>query len=203
MYIRLLALTTCLFGAFAVHSQNVANVPNPTARTTMLVSEGIYNGCGIRVVGLVLGSELVFPVYGWDFNVTLLRGGQSMASALKTEVSLYQNEAQLRRADGEMKKVSSTWIQVEGATPIKAYKSGIPGENGLSSMTTYEAEALLEPMVAVASGESPIFLLGVQLQSERATRIYRFRPQLAKEDGEAFMQCARTLVNQIQAPPGK
>lgn len=180
-------------------AQNVANVEGVASRATVMLSDGEYRGCGMRFVGMDLDPRAIrFPVYTFDFNVSLMKFGQSsLGVVLKTELTQARSERDLQRASGPLMKVGSTWLQPEGREPWKAAKSGIAGENGLSSMSTYQLTPnMLEYLLEVANGEDTRLLLGVTLAGNTNTRVYRFHPQLQKEDAAAFLSCSKAMVDQ-------
>jgi hypothetical protein len=100
--------------------------------------------------------------------------------------------------NSQLLKVAETWLQPEGAAPIKPYRTGVAGENGLSSMSGYPFEMWADELLAIAKGEGRPLLLGVRLASEKATRIYRFEPKLNQEDAKAYVQCVSTMAGQLQ-----
>lgn len=191
--------------AFPVMAQNVTNVSGVLARSTVLLTEGRYNACGMRFVGVDVGDQPRFPVFAFDFNVTFARfEDAAFGVILKTEITRLENLKEMQTANGKLVKVAATWLQAEGRDPWKAVKSKVAGENGLSSMSFYPADGLFDYLADVAGGKDSRLLLGAQLASERGTRIYRFTPTLQAEDADAYVACVRSMLQQAeQASPRK
>lgn len=190
-----LAVSVCT----SVSAQNVINVDGVHSRSTMLVTDGRYNSCGLRFVGVPIGDRIVFPIYTWDMNVTLMRSnGGGLAAIHKAELSILQNMDEAKKASGKLKKLKSTWIQAEGMEAWTPTIKGLAGENGMSSMTGYEAAPVFEWMAAAAAGSAGPLLLGVEAADEKAVRIYRFQPKVEHADAEAFRACTGTLIEQVR-----
>lgn len=199
----LLWAATLMGLANGAQAQNVRNIDQAASGATITVSnQGVYKSCGLRFVGIDLDARRpIFPAYGFDFNLVVTRFDEKRSAALlKTQITRLVDIAEVRAASGKLVKLNSTWVQVEGIEPLKAAKTGIPGENGLSSMSVYgNVMGALEALVAIATGEKQrVLLLGAQVAGESAVRIYRITPQVEKKDGDAFLVCAAALGDQWQ-----
>lgn len=200
---RELVLAAALVGCSSAWAQNVTNVDRPVSRATVMFSNGEYRSCGLRFVGIALSSvQPIYPAYGWDFNITIGSVGSKdqFAAVLKTEVSKVDSPEALRTAP--LVKVADTWLQAEGKRAARPLKSGIPGENGLSSMTLYPLGDWTDILLGAVRGDGQPLLLGVRLDGEKATRVYRFTPDVQAEDGKAFAGCMLAMIDQLQQKPG-
>lgn len=148
--------------------------------------------------GVDLRDPPVFPALALDFNLTVMRSPNRLFSVLKTEVTRLRRMEDLTQRTGSLTKVSRTWIQREDAEPVKPVKLGIPGDNGLSSMTTYPVDDIFRHLAETATGVDVWFLLGVQLASEKNSRVFRFKASVSPEDSASYMACARALVLRAQ-----
>ena len=154
----------------------------------------------MRFVGVDLDKRAIrYPVYSFDFNVSLMKFRASLGVVLKTELTQLRSQQELERVGGSLMKVTSTWLQAEGREPWKAHTSGIAGENGLSSMSAYPLmPSMLEYLVDIAGGQDTRLLLGINVAGTSNTRVYRFQPKLQKEDANAFLSCAEAMINQAK-----
>jgi hypothetical protein len=200
---RFLLVFAGLLTPVSICAQGISNVQGVASRATVIFSDGIYKSCGLRFVGLDFDpARPTFPTLGFDFNLTVMNfEGRVPVAVLKTEVTRSMNLEQLRTASGKLERLTDTWVQAEGAPPLTPSKVGIAGENGLSSMTTYhqpqQVPQVLGHLMDVATGSRTTLLLGAKLASERGNRVYRFTPEVKTEDGEAFVACAKAMVNQM------
>lgn len=159
-----------------------------------------YNGCGLRFIGMdtePLARSM--PTAMWDFSLTVMRGreGQGLFAVLKTEVHQVEVKDLGNPTGARPRKVLETWFQPEGDKAWKSDRNRIPGENGVASLTIYPVGGVMGSlMAAVENNGSAKFLLGIRLEGERGTSVYRFVPRVARPDGEAFMACAQALIDQ-------
>lgn len=185
-------------------AQSVTPVSDVAARATVTMGEGgKYKTCGLRFVGLDIDAQRpVYPAHGFDFNLVVsLRGKGELVGMLKAELSKITTREQLTKPGASLQKVRTAWVQAEGLAPFAPGKSGIPGENGLSSLAIYpDPEAVIEALLEAAkgAGKRP-WLLGIEVAAERGARVYRFTPKVQQDDGATFLACASGLADEMSA----
>jgi hypothetical protein len=140
--------------------------------------------------------------YAWDLDLRVKRGPQPghLVGLVKTELARMRGPGAMRSP----LKVRATWFLQEG-TPFSQPLPASPGESGNAATTSYDAGTVLKALADAANDEKPHFLLGIQLESESATRVYRFSPKVKPADATEFVHCASALINQEigTAAPGR
>lgn len=180
-----LMLAFALMGAGAARAE-VANTADVISQATVLVAQGRQDGCGMQFAGRDQG-------YAWDLDLKVQRGASmgQLVGSVKAEL------ARVPAAGTRVPlKVRDAWFLQEGTPFSKPAGPGAPGEGGLSWITSYESGVVLKALADAANNESPNFLVGIQVESEDATRVYRFSPKVTPSDAMEFIHCASALINQ-------
>lgn len=199
-HLRRLALAAVLtVAAGQSPAQNILNIGEIPSIATMLMSDGRYNACGLRFVGVDFTEPISYPVHTFDFNISMMRGTSAtqLFAVLKTEVTRYSTLTELKARSGRLMAVRKAWLQPEGKPPLVALGKPVAGENKVSLMVPYEVDGMLDAMVSAAGGEKPNWLLGIAQTGSPNERIYRFVPTVNQEDADAFFACSKALLDQV------
>jgi hypothetical protein len=189
-----------------VSAQTVFGVEGVASAPTIVFSSGTYKSCGLRLVGLPINYERpVFPILAWDINMAIHMADGTAVGVLKASATQLNSLEEMRAAKGRAARVASTWIQKEGSEPLKGIGTPFNSDDGLSSLTPYPPVEIARYLADAATRTRDLhFLLGLQLAGESVTRIFRFSPEVSKEDGMTYMQCITALLKQKEAAlPGR
>jgi hypothetical protein len=181
--------------ASAPHAHLLENTPEVASQTTVLVEVGRHNACGMQFTSVdATHGDAPYPVDAWDVNLSVMRGARPglLTGRQKTELSRIQAHGAARLP----LKVLEAWFLQEGTPIAKPAGPVAPSADGRAIVTPYDGGVVLKALADAAHGEKPSFLLGIQLESETSTRIYRFTPNVSPADAKEFLACAGALLSQ-------
>ncbi len=191
---RQTALALLLWAPLAP-AQMVENTLDVASYATVLVSNGQHKACGMRFTAMdPQGGTGASPVHAWALDLRVMRGPGhgNLVGLVTTELDRLQGPGTARTA----LKVRAAWFLQEGTPFSQPVRTGPDGGNGPAALTIYDAGVVLKALADTASDAKPHFLLGIQLDAEQATRVYRFSPRVKPADATEFVHCASALINQ-------
>ncbi|MDH4418701.1 MAG: hypothetical protein QE485_15935 [Acidovorax sp.] len=182
-------------------SQTVIDARGVATQPIVIAEKGKPQVCGLRLVGLDFDeSSPKFPAHTVDVRLILARGENPpvIYGVLNTEARRIKNSAQFRKGPmaATVVKLNSAWLQSEGGAIQKQLKSGA-GDDGLSSMASYDADHVLSPLVDMATGAKAL-LIGIRIAGEDKARVFRFAECVPEEHRKQFSECASEMFSQVE-----
>lgn len=182
-------------------SQTVIEARGIATQPIVIAEKGKPQVCGLRLVGLDFDeSSPRFPAHTVDVRLILARGENPTViyGVLNTEARRIKNSAQFRKGPmaATVVKLNSAWLQSEGGPIQKQLKSGA-GDDGLSSMASYDADHVLSPLVDMATGAKALHI-GIRIAGEDKARVFRFANCVPEEHRKQFSECASEMFSQVE-----
>ena len=185
----------------SVLSQTVIEARGIATQPIVIAEKGKPQVCGLRLVGLDFDESTPrFPAHTVDVRLILARGENPpvIYGVLNTEARRIKNSAQFRKGPmaATVVKLNSAWLQSEGSPIQKQLKSGA-GDDGLSSMASYDADHVLSPLVDMATGAKALHI-GIRIAGEDKARVFRFANCVPEEHRKQFSECASEMFSQVE-----